>query len=49
VDVHEIFGIIMILAVALHIIFSWNTFACMTKNFFKKEKEVCEVSEKTEE
>lgn len=48
-ETHDIFGIILIVVVALHIIFSWNLFVCMTKNIFKKEKEVCEVSEKTKQ
>ena len=35
---HDIFGIIMTIAVIAHIIFYWDVFVCMTKNFFEKEK-----------
>jgi len=34
---HDIFGIIMIIAAVAHVIFYWDVFICMTKNFFKKE------------
>jgi len=41
--VHDFFGIIMIIAVIFHIIFYWNVFVCMTRNFFKPTN--CELKE----
>lgn len=43
-EMHDIAGIVMIIAVILHIIFYWRMFVCMTKNFFKKGGN-CEVVE----
>lgn len=52
VQTHDIAGIIMIIFALIHVILYWNTFVCMTKNFFKEEKlseskedEKCETKE----
>lgn len=37
-EIHDIAGIIMIIFVLIHVIMYWKMFACMTKNFFKEEK-----------
>lgn len=37
VQTHDIAGIIMIIFALIHVVLYWNTFVCMTKNFFKKE------------
>lgn len=45
--IHDLAGIVMIAATALHIFFYRNIFVCQTKNFFKSEK--CEIEEEKEE
>jgi hypothetical protein len=41
--IHDLAGIVMIIATALHVFFYRNIFFCQTKNFFKSEK--CEIEE----
>lgn len=43
VEVHEIAGILMIIFALIHVIMYWKMFTCMTKNFFNKNKEQCEI------
>ncbi len=42
-QMHDISGVLLVILVAIHLILHWNWIVCMTKSFFKKEKETCEV------
>lgn len=42
-EMHDIAGIIMIIFALIHVILYWKMFSCMTKNFFKKSEESCEI------
>jgi cytochrome b subunit of formate dehydrogenase len=47
VEIHNWAGIIMIIFALIHVTLYWNIFACMTRNFFKKNEE-CGINTKTE-
>ena len=47
-EMHDIAGIIMIIFALIHVIMYWKMFICMTKNFFKKNEEQCEIKTEVE-
>lgn len=44
--IHDWAGIIMIIFALIHVTMYWKMFACMTKNFFKKNEE-CKIDANT--
>jgi len=44
-EMHEIAGVIMIIFALLHVIFYWNIFVGMTKNFFKSKDKFLEAKD----